>query len=306
MTSTTGAAMRATRRGFTLIELLVVIAIIGVLIGLMLAAVQKVRASASRAECQNTIRQLGIAAHDYHNVRSTFPPGNENSQSPLRAGRTWHVHLLPFLEQAPRAGRVDEAYRADPNPFHAPPHTELGQPVGVFRCSADSRVAQAAEIAHTDRTIRVALSSYLGVSGRDRIVRNGVLFMGSRTRSAEILDGLSNTLLIGERPPSADLWFGWWYTGMGTEGDGSLDSILGVAEVSSINPRVSMCGVGRSYFRDGSFREQCAAYHYWSPHPGGANFAFADGSVRFLTYSAEPVMVALSTRAGGESVSIPE
>jgi prepilin-type processing-associated H-X9-DG protein len=144
------------------------------------------------------------------------------------------------------------------------------------------------------------------VSGKDYSTRDGVLFQNSRVRMADIADGTSNTLMLGERPPSADLQFGWWYAGVGQKGTGSADLVLGVREqnlqaIGSGSP----CGPGAYPFGPAAFDDPCGMYHFWSPHAGGANFAMADGSVRFLTYAADAVMPALASRSGGEAVEVP-
>jgi prepilin-type processing-associated H-X9-DG protein len=106
----------------------------------------------------------------------------------------------------------------------------------------------------------------------------------------------------GERPPSADFWYGWWYAGYGQAGTGSADMLLGVRERNLGGPFVSDCPAGPYHFREGRADNQCDLFHFWSLHPGGAHFLFADGSVRFLAYSADAILPALATRAGGEPV----
>lgn len=147
----------------------------------------------------------------------------------------------------------------------------------------------------------VALTSYLGVSGLDYSAKDGVLYQDSRVRIADVLDGTSNTLLFGERPPSADYQFGWWYAGTGQQLTGSADVILGVRELN-IMPIVagSVCGPGRYQFGPSSPSDPCAWYHYWSLHAAGASFAMSDGSVRFVRYEAARTLPALASRAGGE------
>jgi prepilin-type processing-associated H-X9-DG protein len=129
--------------------------------------------------------------------------------------------------------------------------------------------------------------------------------MGSEHPLNDITDGTSNTLLIGERPPSADLRFGWWYAGWGQDKDGECDGVLG----ARTEPRPGLftnCDGTPERFQPGRFENQCDMFHFWSPHAGGANFTFADGSVRFLSYSADDILPALATRAGGEAVAVPE
>jgi prepilin-type processing-associated H-X9-DG protein len=113
--------------------------------------------------------------------------------------------------------------------------------------------------------------------------------------------------LIGERPPSVDDHFGWWYGGAGQTNSsfvyGSLDSFMGVSEFNETY-KLPMCERGPHQFQRGSLKDFCSTLHFWSLHPNGANFAFADGSVRFMNYSAKAVLPALATRAGGETATL--
>jgi prepilin-type processing-associated H-X9-DG protein len=108
--------------------------------------------------------------------------------------------------------------------------------------------------------------------------------------------------MAGERPPSADLAFGWWYTDGGSGRGGSTTVLLGVREIVGIRD-ARMCGSSRASFGPGSVWNQCDKYHFWSFHSGGAHFLFADGAVRFVSYSAADVLPALATRHGGEPVA---
>ena len=129
---------------------------------------------------------------------------------------------------------------------------------------------------------------------------------GSRTRFSDIGDGASNTLAVGERPPSPDFWLGWWYAGAGEKGTGAGDVVLGVRERHvDTGPYTAHCPGGPYRFRAGAVTEMCDAFHYWSLHQGGANFLFCDGSVRFLSYPADSVFPALASRAGGDVADVP-
>ena len=294
------------RPAFTLIELLVVIAISSILMGLLLSAVQQVRGAAARAKCSNNLHQLALALHQYHDIALSLPPGQRSFSNPDRLRYTgWTLSILPYVEQDALYGRSRASYQTQPLPFGPSPHVGLSTPVAVFACPSDSRAPGPQTSTKTKEL--AALTCYLGVSGKDYTSRDGVLFQDSRVRFADITDGLSNTLMLGERPASADLQFGWWYAGVGQSGTGSADLILGVRE-QNLQPIMagSPCGPGAYPFSPGAFNDPCAMFHFWSPHSGGAQFAFADGSVRFLRYSADSVMPALASRAGGEVASVPE
>jgi prepilin-type processing-associated H-X9-DG protein/prepilin-type N-terminal cleavage/methylation domain-containing protein len=295
------------RTALTLIELLVVIAIIAVLVGLLVPAVQKVREAAARLRCANNLRQIGLACHHYHDQAGALPPAlSRHSYRYL----SWMGRLLPYTEEEARWQEVTASYRVSPRPWFNPPHrTDAVLP--LFTCPSDPRVRDPATVtvqiappspgsaAAQSLSLSVGLTSYLGVEGADLNARDGVLFADSSTRLGDITDGLSQTLLVGERPPSADLEYGWWYAGPGQGRTGSTDVVLGVREVNVSHPG---CPPGPYAFGPGSFGGACDLFHFWSPHPGGAQFLFADGSVHFLAYSAAPVLPALATRNGGEAV----
>lgn len=294
--------MGAARGGFTLVEFLVVIAIIAILIALAVPAVQRVRDAAARAECQNNLKQLGLAAHQYHDARRSLPAGMrwDGARDRYRLS-SWLTHLLPYIEQAPLWAATEAAYRESPSPFNNPPHVGLATVVPLFVCPADGRGSQT-QLAQRER-LTVALTNYLGVSGRDVDRRDGVLFRDSRVRWADVTDGLSHTLLAGERPPSPDFQFGWWYAGVGQRFSGSCDMVLGVEEQNLMPVTAGSCPPGTYRYGPGDPGDPCAMYHFWSPHINGANFLFCDGSVRFLGYDAAPILPALASRAGREPVN---
>src|SRR5262249_17340267 len=141
--------------------------------------------------------------------------------------------------------------------------------------------------------ILVATNKSNGAGGRETTVSNRGVKM------AEVTDGLSNTLLVGERPPSKDLVYGWWFAGSGFGGCGAAGVVQGVREIAP--PTLTgypSCPRGPYQFQAGNVNNQCDQFHFWSFHPGGSNFLMGDGSVRFLTYGAAGVLPALSTRAG--------
>lgn len=298
------------RRAFTLLELLVVVAIIAVLIGLTLPAVQKVRAAADRVRCASNLRQLGLALHSYHDTAASFPPGHaaRNNRMPQAA---WPVFLLPYIEQDALSGQTVSAFQTNPNPFATPPHFAAGVHQRLFVCPSDYRVQGPALLERFNWATRrlesrpTALLSYLGVQGTDRKHHDGMLFDGSKVRFASVEDGTSNTLFLGERPPSASLFLGWWYTGIGTDLKGTADSVLGVRELATRGGWDTGCNLAPNHFVDGRFDGRCDHLHFWSPHSGGGHFLFVDGSVHFLSYSADSILPALATRAGGEIANVP-
>ncbi len=297
--------MRPIRRvsGFTLIELLVVIAIVAILIGLLLPAVQRVRAAAAAAACQNNLKQVALAAHHFESATGAFPPGlgRVGTGEPY-PGLGWLARLLPHVEQDALWQTVLDAYAYQaptPNPLQFP-HVGIQKPVTLFDCPADDRQSTAHSTRHG---FRVAVSGYLGVAGLDAQATTGVLYAGSRVRVGDVTDGTSSTLLAGERPPSPDYWYGWWYAS-GYPGTG--DTVLGVRDRNDrLDETAAACPAGPYAYGPGKPDDLCDAFHFWSRHAGGAYFALCDGSVRKLTYAADPLMPALASRAGGEAVDVP-
>ncbi len=298
---------RTSRPGVTLIEVLVVIAIIGVLIGMILPAVQMARESANRAACQNKLRQLGIALHHFEAQQGKFPQAyNEYwnfdtpDEQPLapdpRPRKSWATLALPYIElDNLRALGVISAQE---------------KIVDLFMCNSDPRRHKTS----TDGYYKYigpqfGLTSYLAVEGS--VYRegpsntnmnldfggpkDGVIYRSSDTKVTDIVDGTSHTVMLGERPPSPepDLDWGWWAWS-------AYDSALAVTEERALLtvgcPKDNVYGPGKLI-------NPCDAHHFWSLHPGGGQWLFADGSVQFLRYSAAPIMPALATRAGGETAN---
>jgi prepilin-type processing-associated H-X9-DG protein len=209
---------------------------------------------------------------------------------------SWHTRLLPFVDQEPVWRQAVEAVNAYPNDFTVSPPHPFTTVIPTYGCPADAPVRE--PVVARGR-LRVALTSYLGVTGTRHSRRDGVLFRDSKVRFTDVTDGTSNTRMVGERPPSPDTWVGWWYAGYGVDFNGTADLVLGARERNrATDPTFPDCGQGFAHFKPGRFAAMCDVMHFWSPHPVGANFLFADGSVRFLPYSAADVLPALATRAG--------
>ena len=300
--------MLASRRAVTLVEILVVIGIIGVLIGLILPAVQQARGSASRLSCQNNLKQIGLALHHYHDSHGGLPPRPPRSPSgDPNASLGWMVLILPEMEQGELYRSSEEACRIDPNPLHTPPHLGMATVVRTYVCPADGRLLSPL----VDSTgVRSAFTSYVGIGG---VIPPGTSrgfngAFGGRTgcQFSEITDGLSQTILVGERPPPDSLQAGWWYPaaqGYADEFRGPNNTItLGGVLLFAGDP----CQKIKRIFGPGRAENPCDRFHLWSLHPGGANFLLADGSVRYMTYSAEAIIVSLASRNGGEVVTVPD
>ena len=298
------------RASFTLVELVVVVAIGSVFISLGLAAVQRVRAAAQRTGCVTNLREIGLALVQYHEIYQSLPPGVVHPAFPPPLPQlygpnrdpypllNWHGRLLPFIEQNPLWWLTEQAFRIDWYYQQDPPHVGLTTPMPLYVCPTDGF-----------RMWRLpggepspASTSYLGVSGTNDYRHDGLLFLDSHIHLADISDGTSNTLMVGERPPSLEHFYGRWYGSWGPWG--MANAYLGVAE-TDVHEDYFGCPPGPYYYRSDSVNNPCSIFHFWSQHPGGANFLFADGSVRFIGYDAASVMPALATRAGGEAVSPP-
>jgi prepilin-type processing-associated H-X9-DG protein/prepilin-type N-terminal cleavage/methylation domain-containing protein len=292
------------RNGFSLVEMIVAATIATVLCGISLSAITRVRSSSEKTECTNRMRSVALALHQVVDQNGRFPAGcsvNEGNSQTLYA--SFHTSLLPHLEQDRLAQFFQEDYRK--TKWHANPagHRAFAVPVTCFICPSDSRIAVARYV--EARSLTAAFTSYLGVCGADCMVPkpDGSIYTDSTTRLQEIADGLSNTIVLGERPPADDLTLGWWYAGVGQQDCGSTDMILGVEERNF--SRFRNCPAGEMVFEKKSYDDRCAVYRFWSPHPGGPNFAFADGSVRAVSYSAKTALKSMATRSRDDSIAEP-
>jgi prepilin-type N-terminal cleavage/methylation domain-containing protein/prepilin-type processing-associated H-X9-DG protein len=281
--------MNVRRDGFTMIELLVVILIIGLLLALLLPAIQTFRESGRRTACISNLRQISLALQQHQASKGVFPAG----VSSRPAWQTWCVRLLPYLERNDIWESSRQDYQRQPDPFRPVPHPMLGQALAIFACPTDDHVKTPQT---TQKGYAVGLTSYVGVAGTNFELKDGALFRDSRIQTSDIRDGIANTIIVAERPPSSDFWFGWWYAGVGQQGSGVPDMLLGARERSIGYGQLARCPPGPYQFAPGT-GDLCDVLHYWSLHPGGANFAFADASVRFLSYDGEDIVARLATRA---------
>ena len=289
------------RRGFSLVELLVVIAIIAILVGLLMTAVQKAREAASRIACQNNLKQMGLALHLYHDENQTFPPGYTTTGPLQRAG--WQLYLLPFLEQENLWNQSISFLHANPGDIDSNAFPAAGFKAKVFICLSNTR-----PLTDVYGGVTYELTSYMGCAGtssNNPISADGVLFANGQVSITDILDGASNTIAVGERPATGDLYYGWGFSPYGT-GAADGDSLLGSRDTSLAAVLGDLpTNVGLQKPRQPHDTAEIDGAHFWSFHTGGANFLFCDGSVHFLPYSANSILPQLCTRAGGEDVTLP-
>ncbi|MDA7903322.1 DUF1559 domain-containing protein [Mariniblastus sp.] len=262
-----------------------------------------IRESARRTSCANNMRQIAIALHNFEAAHQHFPNGINNSGAKSLPSASWLTAILPFAEQSTTWRQATQDYQRSPNPFSS--HLGLNTIVPCFECFSDPNAGIVHFTRYEMETFIVASTNFVGVNGTNYEQEDGVFYKDSQTKISSISDGTSNTLLVGERPPSKDFWYGWWYAGRGQKGSGSPDMVLGVRELNHAAPNLEQCPVGPYRYKKGA-NDQCDTLHFWSYHPGGANYSFADGSVRFLAYNADDILPMLATRAGGETATTPE
>lgn len=301
---------RRNASAFTLVETLVVIGVIGLLLSLSVPAIQMTRESAAKVHCQSHLRQIALALHHYHADQNHLPPGRYNPDLAARDPQfllTWLVQILPYLEQDRRYAEAVRACDLDLPPKN-PPHLGMGMQFILYACPTDSRLRSPLL---DDDGVEAVYGSYLGVAGAGAS-RTGLFaytHRGPGAGFAECFDGLGNTLLLGERPPPDTLQAGQWYSGI-WQLTGKYGQLRGPDAGMLVNQFAygadQQCGSGPEGFRFGPGRTDnpCDRYHFWSLHSGGANFAFGDCSVRFLSYSiGRDLLAALATRNGGEPVT---
>jgi len=284
--------------GFTLIELLVVIAIIAVLIALLLPAVQAAREAARRSQCVNNLKQLALAAHNYVSTNDTFPLGGY--YNPAIPATPWDhgalVGLSAFVEQ----GAVYNAFNVNLRYTDLANTTVLQAKINILMCPSDTAINNpplltSANYNWTAPGVSVARTNYMANAGlwnnpaiglnpftdpnypQFKANATGVIFLYSATRLAEITDGTSNTFLFGEGTygrlaPTDQSGCRWWMAG--NYGDTMLNSMY-PPNIQTLNSAVDVDANKASAYD--IFRVAAS-----SSHPGGVNYAFADGSVKFI------------------------
>jgi len=304
---------RPARHGFTLVELLVVIAIIGTLIGLLLPAVQGARESARRAHCANNLKQIGTALQVYQAAMGAFPPGGNTTN-----GLSWRVFVLPQMEQQPLFDKFD----LGPGAFNGGTNREGPNKsvhalfrIPAYHCPDASRVfASDGTSTLVNPTRETYNAHYYGVSGPKGtnpqtgeaypytsntwggLCKTGILFNDSSVQPADIRDGLSNTLLVGEMAirivenwQYGNGWEGggdggnWVRAGLVPNGSGGSKNVDLAINALPVSPRINDAPFGSLHTAD------------------GATFVRGDGSVSFVAESIDiAVYKSLCSRKGGE------
>jgi prepilin-type N-terminal cleavage/methylation domain-containing protein/prepilin-type processing-associated H-X9-DG protein len=306
--------MKLIRKAFTLIELLVVIAIIGILIGLLLPAVQKVRDAAARLQCTNNLKQIGLAMMNYESTYRMFPSGylDNLSINPMNPAATsnpdpaigwgWGTLILPYLEQEPLFKSINvNSIAMNNNSAGAVAFRKTV--IKGFLCPSDDTGLNT----FTTNGYELAKCSYAGMNGQaeladfDTAFGAGMLLRGRGVSISEVTDGLSNTLFVGERSSkSAKQAIGMLpgvCTWVGALPGGDLDGESPALYILGHTGDITDPHKPNTPQPDGFYH----AEDFTSKHSGGVNFLFGDGSVRFITDSINgQTWAKLGTRAGGE------
>jgi prepilin-type N-terminal cleavage/methylation domain-containing protein len=281
------------RRAFTLVELLVVIAIIGILVALLLPAIQAAREAARRTSCINNVMQLGIAAHNYEFNFESLPPGVTDDKGPIRnepQGRhvSWIVHLLPFMEENVLYRKFDQAAGA-----YAGVNAQVrSTPLAIAICPSYPG----------DETIKegtIAVTTYAGcyhdVEAPIDVDNHGLMFLNSHVRFDEIYDGSTHTLLLAETVEQLDD-LGWV--------SGTRSTLRNTGKIELRKPQFqSPLPEGEEEPTEQDVAESLFVGGFGGHHPGVFNAAFADGSTRAINEQVDPaVWRRVGNRSDGEIV----
>ncbi len=301
------------RRAFTLVELLVVITIIGILIALLLPAVQAAREAARGAQCRNNMKQLALGLHNYLDKVTAFPPAGFSG----KPGFSWSVYVLPSLEQESLYERFDCKYWYSESPNYSPTTTMVGAyycPSGTVTVSGStwdyysSKYLPAMHYAAvhgpkgTNPQTGAAYPVYTvpvpsGQSAQGNCATSGILYIDSATKMADITDGTSTTFLLGELSWKDSAAYRVWTRGWAS------GTFIGTATFSSASPGRNVAyGINLVPFTGANFND----VSFGSQHPRGTHFAMADGAVRFVQETIDmTVYRAIASRNQDEAKQLP-
>jgi prepilin-type N-terminal cleavage/methylation domain-containing protein/prepilin-type processing-associated H-X9-DG protein len=304
------------RSAFTLVELLVVIAIIGILVALLLPAIQAAREAARRTQCNNRMKQVALALHNYHDTIGRFPFAtvcNIDGGAPgmsTNARQSWFHMILPFVEQTAYYDLIVPRIEAQQFPGGWPENTVV---IDTFMCPSDPLNPKTVQQGFHGNILPCHGSSHAG-SGTGQT--NGMFYPRSKTRIRDVTDGTSNTVMLGEIRLQADSIAA---QGVGNVVCGSTHDLRGRyhntyhGNATFTTMRSPNTPVGdRTQYCNGTPQVPCrecattnGEIHARSWHPGGVHVAMADGSIRFIGDSIDQAAFqALGTRAGGEAVNL--
>jgi prepilin-type N-terminal cleavage/methylation domain-containing protein/prepilin-type processing-associated H-X9-DG protein len=279
---------RIRQTAFTIVELLVVIAVIGVLVALLLPAVQAARESSRRTNCQSNLKQIGLALLGYHDTHGRFPIGYDlTTEFNDATFWTFAARLLPYLEEQALYDRISKMRRCYGVDVAIHPASSR---LAVWECPSDP---QAGKIELDPVHGPFAHGDYVGTAER----AGGMIQDDDKQVSIDdCVDGTSHTIFVGERgvldgPPSLAHFLGRWCCNTGTfPPSGTGDILISTEELKPGGPEIYSHGFNHKH-----------AGHFWSYHTGGANFVYVDGSLHFLKYDIAPeAFRALFSRNGGE------
>jgi len=311
------------RTAFTLIELLVVIAIVGILTSLLLPAVQQARETARRMSCRNNLKQIGLAMHNYHDAHKAFPPGYVacepyiDGATDTTPGWGWAAFITPFMEQSTLYYAINFNL-----PLQDPQNAPVTQAViPEYLCPSD--IVESGPFAVPDafgNTVAMAApSSYAACVGSDDSsttdpTANGIFYRNSPTSMADVRDGLSSTIMVGEKA---------WSNANGIWAGAMSGAVLRRGKLNPCQPDVpgawypaATLILSHAHLNNALIDSDGSAGmdDFSSRHSGGSNFVFADGSVHFIhsipsdnpdgSYSGDGLIFqALGTRSGKEPVA---
>lgn len=294
------------RAAFTLVELLVVIAIIGILIALLLPAVQAAREAARRVSCTNNLKQIGLALHNYADTYQVFPPSDTNKFESIefigdprnRHLHCWRAFVLPFAEQTALHDQID---------FNVSALDAANLPVaaampGFYRCPSYAGAEFSRNNEYTRFSTQYAIANYAAIGATDvghiwaqvnGFEPDGSIYPLSDTRTADVTDGLTHTMFVAEtREEEYMVWL-----------DGRTASMVASRYDRTNPPSYATTGTSLNYEPYFDYSNPRINWGPSSFHPGGAMHMMGDGSIHFITETIDwQVYVALSTRAGGEAI----
>lgn len=295
-------------KGFTLIELLVVIAIIGVLVALLLPAVQQAREAARRSQCKNNLKQIGLALQNYHEAFNVFPPGyiavldfSASEPEIVGGGFGWGAMILPFLDQEELHDQINfNVLRADypdgGTVAEGENRTVYQTKMLAYLCPSDARDHTITLLDDSAGVLgNMSRGNYPGSFGMGEAAedegREGMLFRNSSVTMGHVIDGSAKTFFVGER--SSNLGQTTWYGLMLEAVVADEESPVLILGHTGYPPEVHTPNDPNAHIDD-----------FWSMHVGGAQFLMVDGSVQFISTNIDGlVYAALATRHGHETVN---